>query len=67
MRGRKATPVFDGARFGIEIRDMRCLASGQWRLVIETPAEDRDEVFKLSSTPGLLLEASVAVVEGRVS
>ncbi len=65
-RGRKETPEFAGAKFGIEVTDMRVLPSGGWRLVCHTPAEDRDEVFKLSLTPGLLLEASVEAIEGRI-
>jgi hypothetical protein len=66
-RKQAAEEPFSGASFGIEIRDMRVLASGAWRLTIDTPAEDRDEVYKLSTITGLLLEASVSVVEGRIS
>lgn len=40
--------------------------SGSWKLTLMVPPEDRDEVIKLSSTPGLLLEASVGAVEGRI-
>jgi hypothetical protein len=65
-RKRKELPKFEGAKFGFELKKMIVLPSGAWQLVVDTPAEDRDEVFKLSLTAGLLLEASVSLVEGLV-
>ena len=65
-RGRKNLPAFDGAEFGFEMKDMRVLPTGSWRVVFETPPEDGDEVFKLRATAGLLLKASVVIVEGLI-
>lgn len=38
---------------------MKVRQNGGWRIVLDVPFEDREEVFKLSSAPGLLLEATV--------
>jgi hypothetical protein len=66
-RGRaKARPEFEGCRFGFELGRVVHLPSGQVQITFYVPYEDRDEAVKLTATPGLLLEASVSAVEGRI-
>lgn len=64
-RGRpKERTRFAGATFAIELRDYKVLPSGQTQLTLLVPFENKAEVFKLTDTPGMLLEASVSAVEG---
>jgi hypothetical protein len=60
----KRTPKFAGCTFGIELGEIKHLPSGQMKITLVVPFEDKAEALKLTDTPGLLLEASVSAVEG---
>jgi hypothetical protein len=65
-RIRSNRPDFAGAKFAIELTRMVVLPSGGLQLTLVVPFEDKAEAFKLSDTPGMLLEASVKAVKRRI-
>lgn len=62
-RGRRTRPDFGGCKFGIELGQIIHLPSGQMKVTLFIPYEDKAEALKLTETAGLLLEASVKPVE----
>jgi len=61
---RKRPAKFEGCTFGIELGRIEHMPSGQMKITLVVPFEDKAEALKLTDTPGLLLEASVSAVEG---
>jgi hypothetical protein len=58
-------PEFEGCRFGFDLISFQHVPSGQMKIVIMVPYEDKVEALKLTDTPGMLLEASVTPVKAR--
>lgn len=61
---RQRPAKFAGCTFGIELGKIEHMPSGQMKITLVVPFEDKAEALKLTDTPGLLLEASVSAVEG---
>ena len=64
MKRTSKRPKFTGARFPIEIGEVKHLRSGQMQIQVVVPYEGKAEALKLTDTSGMLLEASVSPVEG---